>query len=147
MAGGAGGAAPPGPPAEGGQAPLNPPQSARRGGDSKEPNGVDADQKRRPGKRDLPKDWAPNEAHQERAKRSRLDLDQEVGRFRDYYAAHGKRMADWDAAFRNWLIKAAEIRESHRSRGSGSRSHPEPQPLNDKPLDVERITIDARRPR
>jgi hypothetical protein len=54
-------------------------------------------------KRQLPDDWAPSEAHRAEAKALGVDCDLEAQKFRDYCLAHGKRYADTEAAFRNWL--------------------------------------------
>ena len=58
----------------------------------------------------LPKTWSPNAGHVAAATTHHLDLTQEADKFRDYHAAKGSTFKDWDAAFRNWLRKAAEFR-------------------------------------
>jgi len=136
---GSGGLRPPEPPASGEQAPLgslprSPERSSRSG-----KNGGGSNQKRSRGKSDLPKDWAPNDHAKEVAAKLRLDLEGEAESFRAYYGARGKRMVDWDLAFYGWLRKSGEMRaERADRRQGGSRLHPTPQPLNDKPLDVRR---------
>ncbi len=134
-----GGAAPPGPPAGSAPAPPRPPERPRRRKAAQDPNGGDPDQPRRGGKKDFPQDWAPNDHAKEVAAKLRLDLEGEAESFRAYYGARGKRMVDWDLAFYGWLRKSGEMRaERADRRQGGSRLHPTPQPLNDKPLDVRR---------
>ena len=55
----------------------------------------------------MPKDWTPNDKHQEIANNLNLHLNLEATKFADYAAANGKTFKDWDAAFRNWLRNAA----------------------------------------
>lgn len=58
----------------------------------------------------MPDGWAPNQSHRDLAASERLDLERERDKFTAHHAAHGNRFADWDSAFRNWLIKSAEFR-------------------------------------
>ncbi len=135
-----GGAAPPGPPAGSSPAPPRPPERPRRRKAAQDPNGGDPNQPRRGGKRDFPQDWAPNDHAKELAAKLRLDLEGQAESFKAYYGARGKRMVDWDLAFYGWLRKSGEMRAERADRRppGGSRLHPTPQPLNDKPLDIER---------
>lgn len=43
-----------------------------------------------------------------RAGMNPLDIDPQFAQFRDYHLAKGSHMADWDAAWRNWVRKAVE---------------------------------------
>ena len=40
----------------------------------------------------------------------RLDLSYHTAEFEDYWTAHGKRMANWDATWRNWMRKAMDYK-------------------------------------
>jgi len=40
----------------------------------------------------------------------RLDLEWYTAQFEDYWVAHGKKMVDWDATWRNWMRKASDER-------------------------------------
>lgn len=73
----------------------------------------------------LPPDWAPSPAavtlaHQEGL--SDEQLGRELARFRDYWRSAGganARKVDWDAAFRNWLRKAADGLGNTRGYAAG----------------------------
>lgn len=54
----------------------------------------------------LPSDWVPNERHAQIAEGRRVNLPDEVEKFRDWAASKGETKKDWDAAFRNWLRNA-----------------------------------------
>lgn len=56
----------------------------------------------------LPADWMPSNAHSLLAASLKVDLDLEAEKFKDYCVANGRSFVDWDAAFRNWLRRAAE---------------------------------------
>lgn len=56
----------------------------------------------------IPTKYCPNEKHYQLAKDLGLDVMGECEKFSDYYRSRGKAMLDWDAAFRNWLRKAAD---------------------------------------
>jgi len=55
----------------------------------------------------------------------------EIEKFINYYQSSGKLCANWDAAFRNWLIKAKEFSNAKStvstSSGSGYQSRPSAQ--------------------
>lgn len=59
----------------------------------------------------LPPDWQPSEDVIAWAKESypNVKVQHEADKFRDYWTASGKTYADWHAAFRNWIRKAAEF--------------------------------------
>ena len=56
----------------------------------------------------IPDDWKPSEEHRALADRLGIDCDVEAGKFRDRALDSGARSADWDAKFRNWLVKGKE---------------------------------------
>ena len=56
----------------------------------------------------IPTDWKPTEEHRALADRLGIDCDVEAGKFRDRALDSGARSADWDAKFRNWLVKGKE---------------------------------------
>ncbi len=42
-------------------------------------------------------------------KMPQVNIDKEVETFMDYYRGNGKKMADWNAVFRNWMRKAPKM--------------------------------------
>jgi hypothetical protein len=54
----------------------------------------------------MPEDWKPNDAHREQARKRGVSAAFEGERFRNWVKANDRRYVDWDAAFRNWLMKA-----------------------------------------
>jgi len=54
--------------------------------------------------------WQPSESIKAefQTKYAGLDHNKEIIKFINYYQARGKPMKDWDASFRNWLIRAME---------------------------------------
>lgn len=56
----------------------------------------------------IPIDWKPSEEHRALADRLGIDCDIEADKFRDRALDSGARSADWDAKFRNWLVKGKE---------------------------------------
>lgn len=38
-----------------------------------------------------------------------VDIESETEKFVDYWLAHGKRMADWTATWRNWMRRAPQF--------------------------------------
>lgn len=69
----------------------------------------------------LPADWQPKEADVEKLVASfpNVDIEHETDSFRDYWASRGEARADWDAAFRNWIRKAASFAPAPVSRIQG----------------------------
>lgn len=71
-----------------------------------------------------------------------LDFNRELQRFRDHYISEGKRKADWNAAWRNWLRRAEEYAVRDAPRGNGNSKHPavgrvepsQPHEYNDNPF-------------
>lgn len=56
----------------------------------------------------IPADWKPSEEHQALADRLGIDCDIEADKFRDRALDSGARSADWNAKYRNWLVKGKE---------------------------------------
>lgn len=56
----------------------------------------------------IPADWKPTEEHRALADRLGIDCDIEADKFRDRALDSGARSADWNAKFRNWLVKGKE---------------------------------------
>lgn len=56
----------------------------------------------------IPADWKPSEGHRALADRLGVDCDIEAGKFRDRALDSGACSADWNAKFRNWLVKGKE---------------------------------------
>ena len=56
----------------------------------------------------IPIDWKPSEEHRALADRLGIDCDIEADKFRDRALDSGARSADWNAKYRNWLIKGKE---------------------------------------
>jgi hypothetical protein len=54
----------------------------------------------------LPGSWSPNEAHTQYAEAEGIALDFQAERFRTHAEANDRRIVNWDAAFKNWLLKA-----------------------------------------
>ena len=61
---------------------------------------------RRSPEKKLPADWKPTTAHQEKAEEKHLDVRFLAESFRNHAEANDRRARDWDAAFRNWILKA-----------------------------------------
>ena len=56
----------------------------------------------------IPADWKPSKEHQALADRLGIDCDIEADKFRDRALDSGARSADWNAKYRNWLVKGKE---------------------------------------
>lgn len=56
----------------------------------------------------IPTDWKPTEEHRALADKLGIDCDIEAGKFRDRALDSGTRSADWNAKYRNWLVKGKE---------------------------------------
>lgn len=56
----------------------------------------------------IPADWKPSEEHRALADRLGVDCDIEAEKFRDRALDSGARSADWNAKYRNWLVKGKE---------------------------------------
>ena len=68
----------------------------------------------------IPADWKPSEEHQALADRLGIDCDIEADKFRDRALDSGARSADWNAKYRNWLVKGKE-RGFATPKDSGAR--------------------------
>jgi hypothetical protein len=60
----------------------------------------------------LPESWQPSEALLvwAKAKAPGVDPDLETEKFRNHATANGRTAKNWDAAWKNWLLKADEMR-------------------------------------
>ena len=59
----------------------------------------------------IPTDWRPSEAGIAYAAEQHQPCDTtSIEHFRDYYTAHGKEQADWDATWRNWCRNSGKFR-------------------------------------
>ena len=56
----------------------------------------------------IPADWKPSEEHRALADRLGIDCSIEADKFRDRALDSGARSADWNAKYRNWLVKGKE---------------------------------------
>ena len=56
----------------------------------------------------IPADWKPSEEHRALADRLGIDCDIEADKFRDRALDSAARSADWNAKYRNWLVKGKE---------------------------------------
>ena len=65
----------------------------------------------------LPEDFAPNEAGVKAANSGGIDIDRELGQFRNRHVATGSVMADWQAAWRTWVGNAVQY-------GRGGKAKP-----------------------
>lgn len=54
----------------------------------------------------IPDDWKPNSSHGEKAAEKHLDVNLTAEAFRNHAEANDRRARNWDAAFRNWILKA-----------------------------------------
>lgn len=61
---------------------------------------------RRSPERRIPEGWKPNAGHQEKAEEKHLNVTFLAEAFRNHAEANDRRARDWDAAFRNWILKA-----------------------------------------
>jgi hypothetical protein len=91
---------------------------------------------RAPTAKRLPTEFELTEARMEIARAEKADPQREFAKFRDHWcAASGAnaRKHDWDAAWRNWCRKAADM----RANGRGPASKPEEPPWHPPPDDVD----------
>lgn len=66
----------------------------------------------------LPASWAPNEAHTQYALTEGIALEFQAERFRTHAEANDRRLVSWDAAFKNWLLKAERTARSKPAANS-----------------------------
>ena len=57
-------------------------------------------------------DFYPNDANLQQFNKTGLNLGDEIGKFLNHHQAKGSLMADWQAAWRTWVAKAAEFQKS-----------------------------------
>lgn len=69
----------------------------------------------------LPADWQPRPQDSATAEPG-VNVARELANFRDHAAAKGRTQVDWDAAWRMWLRKAAELRGA--ARGGAYQTDP-----------------------
>jgi len=67
-------------------------------------------EKKQKRKTSLPEGFKPNETCRSKAIQLAINLELELEKFQDFHQAKGNKYVDWQAAFRNWLTKAAEFR-------------------------------------
>ena len=72
-------------------------------------NSIEAPEAKPKRKGRLPDSWVYTAQHRDKAYELGLDVDAEANAFRDYHAAHGSTMANWDMAFHTWLRNAVKF--------------------------------------
>ena len=74
-------------------------------------------------KTEIPEDFEITEKMRKWAdeKIPRVDIDRETEKFIDYWLAHGKRMANWEATWRNWMRRCPEMGGYMKSPASTPR--------------------------
>lgn len=73
----------------------------------------------------LPDSWLPTDKHLELARSRGVDVELEAESFRAHAQTHDRRAANWDAAFRNWLLKAHPPNGNGRPRKKPRRVAPD----------------------
>lgn len=69
-------------------------------------------------KKPIPAGWSPNEAHAQYAEAEGIALDFQAERFRTHAEANDRRLVNWDAAFKNWLLKAERTNKTKPAANS-----------------------------
>lgn len=77
-----------------------------------------AETSRKKPKTRLPASWTPKDAHTQYARDEGIALDFQAERFRTHSAANDRMLVDWDAGFRNWLMKAERTTKTKPSASS-----------------------------
>lgn len=64
----------------------------------------------------LPAGWWPNNDLLIQFKKSypNIEIGTETEKFMNYYMSCGRLMKDWDASWRNWIIKASQFQEARQ---------------------------------
>ena len=70
------------------------------------------------------------------AKTPRVDIDLETEKFIDYWLSHGKRMANWEATWRNWMRRAPDMGGCLKQRVPVEAR--KPQPVSEEQLQKDR---------
>lgn len=65
----------------------------------------------------LPADWKPTDEHRSFALERGVDVEHEADSFRAHAEANDRRVVVWNAAFRQWLIKARPTQQPAGGRG------------------------------
>lgn len=65
--------------------------------------------------RSISDDDKPTEKHRGLAAELKIDLSPEWAKFKNYCLAHDKRYANFEAAFRNWLVNAHDMKGAKRA--------------------------------
>ncbi len=117
----------------GGSSPPGPPQDSNRS-DQPEPEASGSSPTPKPSRRKknatpLAADWVPRPEELELGERelglAPAQIASEAAKLRDWAVAKGEAKVDWDAAFRGWLRRAAELRDRERPKGfGGARAGP-----------------------
>ncbi|MDL1890337.1 DUF1376 domain-containing protein [Nitrospirales bacterium NOB] len=78
-----------------------------------EPDKLDTNVSKRA--KSLPSGWTPSPENQTNnlSRYSDAEIREELEKFRDHFTANGKRMKDWDAAFRNWMRRRPEFQRGN----------------------------------
>ena len=66
----------------------------------------------------IPASWSPNDTHAQYAAAEGIALDFQAERFRTHAEANDRRIVNWDAAFRNWLLKAERTTQNKPAANS-----------------------------
>lgn len=74
----------------------------------------------------LPKSFEPDETCQAKSRQLGVDLPSELEKFTNHAQANGRTAKDWQAAFRNWLIKADEFGRGRPPAGRPSQRRVSP---------------------
>ena len=69
-------------------------------------------------KKPIPAGWSPNDAHAQYAEAEGIALDFQAERFRTHAEANDRRLVNWDAAFKNWLLKAERTNKTKPAANS-----------------------------
>ena len=64
----------------------------------------------------IPASWKPNENHTEFAKANSLNVTHEAEQFKNHAEATGRKMKNWDAAFRVWLGNAVKWKKPEQKK-------------------------------
>ena len=67
----------------------------------------------------LPDTWTPTDDHRKRATETGIDIEREVIKFRTHAEDKGRTSKSWNAAFTQWLIKAAEYAQRDARPANG----------------------------